>query len=65
MEEWQQKGVEDWKKNQRKKKDREMTQLEFRYKEAEKYNMKALGMLNDANAEVHEGIAKFEETLKG
>jgi hypothetical protein len=32
MEEWLQKGVEDWKKNQSIKKDRERRQLEFEYK---------------------------------
>lgn len=32
MEEWQQKGVEDWKKNQKKKKEREMEDLEFDFK---------------------------------
>jgi hypothetical protein len=32
MEEWQQKGVEDWKQNQKKKKEREMQELEFDFK---------------------------------
>jgi hypothetical protein len=32
MEEWHQKGVEDWKTNQKRKKDRESKQLEFDYK---------------------------------
>ena len=31
MEEWHQKGVEDWKLNQKRKKDRESKQLEFDY----------------------------------
>ena len=31
MEEWQAKGVDDWKKNQKRKKDREMTDLAFDY----------------------------------
>lgn len=38
MEEWLQKGVEDWKKNQSIKKDRERKDLEFEYKETEKYH---------------------------
>lgn len=42
MEEWQAKGVEDWKKNQKKKKDREMSDLEFDYKQAQKYNAVAV-----------------------
>lgn len=32
MEEWLQKGVEDWKKNQTIKKEREKKELEFEYK---------------------------------
>ena len=32
MEEWLQKGVEDWKKNQSIKRDRERKELEFEYK---------------------------------
>ena len=64
MEEWHQKGVEDWKKNQKRKKDRESKQLEFDYKQAEKYNSIALQKLDDANNEVQDGIANFEETLK-
>ena len=29
MEEWHQKGVEDWKKNQKRQRDRESNNLEF------------------------------------
>ena len=64
MEEWHQKGVEDWKKNQKRKKDRESKQLEFDYKQAEKYNNIALNKLEGANYEVTDGIAGFEETLR-
>lgn len=32
MEEWMQKGAEDWKKNQMIKKERERRDLEFEYK---------------------------------
>ena len=64
MEEWHQKGVEDWKKNQKRKKDRESKQLEFDYKQAEKYNAIALNKLDEANLEVQDGIANFEHTLK-
>jgi hypothetical protein len=38
MEEWHQKGVEDWKKNQKRQRDREGKQLEFQLKQAQKYN---------------------------
>lgn len=34
MEEWLQKGVEDWKKNQTIKKEREKKDLDFEYKQA-------------------------------
>ena len=64
MEEWHQKGVEDWKLNQKRKKDRESKQLEFDYQQAEKYNAVAIQKLEDANNEVTDGIANFEETLR-
>ncbi|CDW76374.1 sperm flagellar protein 2 [Stylonychia lemnae] len=64
MEEWQQKGVEDWKKNQSIKKDREKRQLEFEYKQAEKYNNLTVKKIDEANKEVNDGIGQFEQTLK-
>lgn len=64
MEEWHQKGVEDWKLNQKRKKDRESKQLEFDYQQAEKYNAVAIMKLEEANNEVTDGIANFEETLR-
>lgn len=64
MEEWQQKGVEDWKKNQTIKKDREKRQLEFELKQAEKYNRVTLNKIDEANYEVNDGIAQFEQTLR-
>jgi hypothetical protein len=38
MEEWLQKGVQDWQKNHQIKKNRERRELEFEYKETEKYH---------------------------
>ena len=38
MEEWLEKGVEDWKKNMNLKKEREGADLEFQYKQASKFN---------------------------
>lgn len=64
MEEWLQKGVEDWKQNMVKKKEREAAQLEFEYKQAEKYNKMALTKIEDADREVNDGISKFEQTLQ-
>jgi len=39
MEEWHQKGVDDWKKNQKRQRDRESKELEFKLKEAQKFNV--------------------------
>jgi hypothetical protein len=38
MEEWTQKGIDDWKENMDKKREREQKQLEFDLTQAEKYN---------------------------
>ena len=56
MEEWLQKGVQDWQKNQTLKKDRERRDLEFEYKETEKYHRLALTKIEEASKEVHDGI---------
>ena len=64
MEEWHQKGVEDWKKNQKRQRDREGKQLEFQLKQAEKFNDIAQMKLQDAKDEVTDGIEQFENTLK-
>ena len=60
MEEWNVKGVEDWKKNQTIKKYRERTHLEFEYKQAKKFNEVTMRKIDEANKEVHEGISNFE-----
>ena len=64
MEEWHQKGVEDWKKNQKRQRDREGKQLEFQLKQAQKYNSIAEDKLQQAKDEVSDGIDAFEQTLK-
>ena len=64
MEEWHQKGVEDWKKNQKRQRDRESNQLEFKYKHTVKLNAVAEQKLMDAKEEVVDGIDAFENTLK-
>lgn len=56
MEEWQQKGIEDWKKNQQIKKEREKRTLEFEYKQAENFNNMTMRKINDATREVSDGI---------
>ena len=64
MEEWQQKGVDDWKKNQTTKKEREKRDLEFEYKMAETYNNLTMRKIDEATKEVNDGINNFEKTLK-
>ena len=64
MEEWHQKGVEDWKKNQKRQRDREGKTLEFQLKQAQKYNQVAELKLQEAKDEVTDGIDAFENTLK-
>lgn len=41
-----------------------MEQLDFDYKQAQKFNAIAVKKLDDAHAEVFDGIAKFENSLK-
>ena len=64
MEEWLAKGVEDWKQNMAYKKEREQSQLEFEYKQAQKFNEITVLKISDANQEVNNGIDQFEQTLK-
>ncbi len=64
MEEWLQKGVEDWKKNQTIKKERERKQLEFEFKQSEKIHGFTMKKIDEASNEVYSGIGKFEQTLK-
>ena len=56
MEEWLQKGVEDWKQNMAHKKEREQSQLEFEYKQAQKFNEMTVAKIDGATNEVIEGI---------
>ena len=49
MEEWLAKGVEDWKQNMAYKKEREQSQLEFEYKQAQKFNEITVAKISDAN----------------
>jgi len=63
MEEWLHKGVEDWKQNMAYKKEREQSQLEFEYKQAQKFNQHTVKKIDDATLEVKDGIDQFERTL--
>lgn len=64
MEEWTQKGIDDWKENMDKKREREAKQLEFDLTQAEKYNKYTVNSIDEANREVYQGIAEFEANLK-
>ena len=64
MEEWLQKGVEDWKQNMAYKKEREQAQLEFEFKQATKFNNMTINKIEQATHEVKDGISAFEEALK-
>lgn len=64
MEEWLAKGVEDWKQNMAYKKEREQSQLEFEYKQAQKFNEVTVRKIDEASREVNDGIDQFEETLR-
>ena len=64
MDEWLQKGVGDWTKNQTIKKERERKQLEFEYKQAEQLNNFTMRKIDDSSKEVNDGIAEFERTLR-
>jgi len=46
------------------KREREANQLEFDYKQAEKFNEIALNKLDAAGREVNDGIDQFESTLR-
>lgn len=63
MEEWLQKGVEDWKQNMAYKKEREQSQLEFEYRQAQKFEQTTVTRIDEARKEVEDGIAQFEKTL--
>ena len=56
MEEWLQKGVEDWKKNQSVAKERQKRELDFEYKQAENFNKLTMTKIEEANKEVNDGI---------
>lgn len=63
MEEWLAKGVEDWKQNMAYKKEREQAQLEFEYKQAQKFEQATVTRIDDSRKEVEDGIDAFEKTL--
>ena len=63
MEDWEQKGVEEWKKNMEVKKKREQMELKYQIRRAEQMKVHAEGMHMDAKAETMQGIEQFEQSL--
>lgn len=64
MEEWLRKGIEDWKRNQTIKKEREKKTLEFELKQTKKVENYTMRQINNAVSEVIDGIGEFEHNLK-
>ncbi|CAI2385760.1 unnamed protein product [Moneuplotes crassus] len=64
MEEWLRKGIEDWKKNQNVKKEREKKQLQFEFTLTKKLESQTMTQINKAKSEVIDGIEEFENNLK-
>jgi hypothetical protein len=64
MEEWLRKGIEDWKRNQTIKKERERMQLEFELTQTRRIESFTMTQVNRAINEVTDGIDEFERNLK-
>ena len=64
MEDWEQKGIQDWKANMERKKKREQSELTFKIKQAQTFKSKADTMLQSARDETFAGIDEFEQRLK-
>ena len=64
MEDWEQKGVLDWKKNMEAKKKREQMELTYKLKSMQKMQMKADSFYSKARNEAMAGIEDFEKSMK-
>ena len=64
MEEWLRKGIEDWKKNQTIRKDREKKHLEFELTQTKQIEHHTMRQIKNAVNEVIDGIGEFEHNLK-
>lgn len=64
MEDWEQKGIQEWKKNMEIKKQREKLELEFKLKQSEKTQTKQVQAYTKAHLETILGIQEFEERQK-
>lgn len=64
MEDWEQKGVQEWKKNMETKKKREKMELLFQLKQVEKVQSKADTFYAKTRSEAMSHIDEFEKTMK-
>lgn len=64
MDDWQQKGIENWQKNQEVRKKREQADKNFNKKQEENQKNKLKKMQELTRNEVYDDIAAFEQTLK-
>lgn len=64
MEDWEQKGVQEWKKNMEVKKKREKMELLFQLKQVEKVQAKADTFYAKTRSEAMTHIDDFEKTMK-
>lgn len=64
MEDWEQKGVQDWKKNIEIKKKREQMELKYNLKVVEKVKIKADTFYSKTRTDAMANIEDFEQTLK-
>ena len=64
MEDWEQKGVQEWKKNMETKKKREQMELDYEYKQVKKVQIKADTFYSKTRTEAITSIENFENTLK-
>ena len=64
MEDWEQKGVQEWKKNMELKKKREEMELMFKLKQVEKSQAKNETFYAKTKTEAMDHIEEFEKTMK-
>jgi len=64
MEDWQLQGIQNWKENQKRKKERELNTLQFQQDKEEKQRKRQQKKLDLAKKETEDGIESFERKLQ-
>ena len=64
MKEWEQEGRQNWKVNQKLRADNIARQKYFEDREVNVFKAKLTKELNDATAEMHNGIDEFDKNLQ-